>query len=123
MPSKRGASAQRFQPFRDFVGPGRRRTDHPIVVATIVLCLGLITVISIAQMVTMIWVGNQVKVAIDGEKRRDGETKSMRETIIKAAEAEANILRRVCLNVAKSERDQQECLALVPHVSPQRGAN
>lgn len=114
----RKAPRRRFEPFRDFVGPARRRTDHPLVVATIVLCLGLITVAAIIQIAATFWAGSQVKLQLDGQRARDLQTEAMRTTIIKHGESQAIVLRRLCLNVSKTDEQKQECLALAPPISP-----
>lgn len=103
---------QTFQPFRDFVGPARRRTDHPWVVGTIVLCLGMTTLASIVQITVLAWAGSQVKEMIllnTAETERSAEA---RKVILKDSEQEAMVLRRVCLNTAKDDSDRRECLTL-----------
>lgn len=110
-------------PFRDLVGPGRRRTDHPLVVGTIVLCLGLMTLSSIVQIAATLWAGSQVQLMLERELQRTQETTSMRQTIIQNAQVQAAMLRRVCLNVAKTENDRADCMASVPPVTPKGGGN
>lgn len=103
-----------FQPFRDFVGPGRRRTDHPLVVGTIVLCLGITTLTSIIQIAATVWAGSQVKAWMDGQHEKDHQTEKVRMALFRNTEASNIVLRRLCLNTAKTDKDQQECLSLAP---------
>lgn len=109
---------RKFSPFSDFVGPARRRTDHPLVVGTIVLCCGLIAIGSVLQIGATLWAGSQVKVLIDKDRERDVATETMRTTIIKFSESQAMVMRMVCLNTAKSEKDRADCLVPVPTVTP-----
>ncbi len=114
----RPAAPRRPDPLSDFVGPARRRTDHPIVVGTIILCLGITTISALVQVGALLWMGDKIAIAVESEKRRDVETAGMRATIILNAEKQENILRRLCLNSARTLGDQQECLTLVPPISP-----
>jgi len=106
-----------FQPLKDFIGPGRRRSDHPLVVGTIVLCCGIIAIGTAVQVGATLWAGSQVKILLEKDQKRDASTDNMRRTIIKYSEAQATVMRTVCLNVAKSERDRADCMVPVPEVT------
>jgi hypothetical protein len=109
-----GDRRRRFTPFRDFVGPGRRRTDNPTVVATIVLCLGMITLGALLQIVTLFWVGWQINEALEYQKRREGQTLTFRTHFIQQMETVTQIMRRTCLQVATTDDEKTECLAPLP---------
>jgi hypothetical protein len=112
----------RSSPFKDFLGPARRRTDHPLVVGMIVLCLVVITVGTLVQIVGTFWAGSQVRLALAQSEARDRKTMRVREALYKNTEAQALVLRRLCLNTARSEADQKECLTLgapLPTTAPE----
>ena len=103
-------------PFRDFKGPARRRTDHPLVVGTIVLCLGVMTVSSILLIVATLWAGSQAKEMIEQSRKREQAATVMREGLAKNAESQALVLRRLCLNLSQSARDKEDCRILAPPI-------
>jgi len=120
MATSRDAPAGRrlMKPLDDYVHPGRRKTDNPLVVGVIVLCLGIIAVGSIIQITATIWAGSQIKVLLDGQKLRDEETARVRQSLFKSTEAQSLVLRRLCLNVAKDEKEKSECLSVGPALLP-----
>lgn len=108
----------RRNPFLDFVGPGRRRTDHPWVVGTIVLCCGLITLASIAQIGATLWAGTQVALLIERDRQDKTQVAAMRQALVQHAESQTQTLRRVCLNSARTDNDRLDCLAPPPPAGP-----
>lgn len=107
-----------WAPFQDFLGPARRRTDHPLVVGVIVLCLGIMAVASLLQITATVWAGSQLKVLLDGQKARDAEVDRVRERLFKNTQAQGYVLRRLCLNTTKGDPEaQKECLAVGPPLS------
>ena len=117
-----------WTPFQDLLGPARRRTDHPLVVGIIVLCLGITAVTSLLQITATVWAGSQLKVLLDGQKARDAEVDRVRERLFKNTQAQAYVLRQLCLNTTKGDsKAQQECLAVGPTLSttppPKEGSN
>lgn len=102
----------------EYVTPGRRRTDNPLVVGTVVLCLGIIAVGQVVQTGATLWAGSQVKVLLTTQKTRDEETDLNRARLFKNTEAQINVVRRLCLNTAKDDKDKTECLAVGPPLSP-----
>lgn len=122
-PRKDRRTPQAAGPFHDLVGPGRRRSDHPLVVGTIVLCLGLIALSSIVQIAATLWAGAQVQLMVEREQNRVLETSGIRDTIILNAQVQATVLRRLCLNVAKTDNDRADCMTITPPVTPKGGAD
>ncbi len=108
------SAAARRTPFRDFTAPGRRRTDNPLVVGTIFLCVILLTIAAGAQIVCTIWFGNQLKGAMVSVQTREARTDAIRQSLFKNTEAQAVVLRRLCLNTARSDEDKKECLTVGP---------
>ena len=104
----------RRTPFQDFIAPGRRRTDNPLVVGTIFLCVTLITIAAGAQIVCMIWFGNQLKLAAGVARAREAKSDVIRQALFKNTESQAIVLRRLCLNTAKTDDDKKECLTVGP---------
>ena len=102
------------RPLEEFVAPGRRRTDNPLTVGVIVLCLGLITIIGIVQTVVIAWAGAQLRSQLDRIDARDKTTAEVREKLFKNTEAQALVLRRLCINTAKSPDEQKDCLSVGP---------
>jgi hypothetical protein len=109
--------AVRWQPFQAFLGPARRRTDHPLVVGTIIICLGLSTAFLMLQLVAVIWAGTQVANLMAQQLDDRAASKAMRTSIIRSTEAQARIIARICYNTARDEKDRGECAALIPPVS------
>ena len=105
------ADRRRGHPFEEFVKPGRRRTDHPLVVGTIVLCLGILTVTALLLLMAQWTLGQHIKAAIAKNDARDVETQALRLAFRQNMQAQASLLRRVCFNVARTEADQRECEA------------
>lgn len=117
-----------LEPFEAFVAPGRRRTDNSLVVGTIVLCLGLITLSEIVQVTATFWAGSQVRLLMDAQglrdaeqKARDEETRLMRASIVRASESQARAIQRMCFNTARTDEDKKDCLAIVPIIAPVGG--
>ena len=110
-------------PFADFTGPGRRRTDHPAVVGTLVVCVGIIALASVLQIFAVLSMGSQLQFLLDYQKQDRQETASMRSTIIRNAETQATIIRRTCLNVARTENDRADCLVTAPPITPKGGSD
>lgn len=109
-----GMVQRAVRPLEDFVAPGRRRTDNPLTVGVIVICLGLITIIGIVQTVVMAWAGAQFRVVLDGFAERDRTAADVRRKLFQNTEAQSLVLRRLCLNSARTESDQKECLTVGP---------
>lgn len=105
-------------PVKVFLGPGRRRSDQPLIVITIVLCLGISMIASILQVTATLWAGSQVNNWFKRQAVTARETTEVRQQLVKQAEVSAMVLRRVCLNVAKTDADKQECLIIAPPPPP-----
>lgn len=107
--------------------PARRRTDNPLVVGTIVLCLGITALASIIQITVTLWAGSQLKQQMEQQQARDDQLVKRREFLTKNTEAQAMVLRRLCLNVARDDKEKAECLAAAPAPVPstrtKEGAN
>lgn len=114
VPGSGGVTAKVLRPLQEFVGPGRRKTDNPLVVGVIVLCLGIIATSSIVQITATLWAGSQLRTLLDTQAARDNEVNKVRERLFKNTEAQAIVLRRLCLNVARDEKEKTECLAVGP---------
>jgi hypothetical protein len=89
------------------------------VVATIVLCLGLIVATNIVLILAVLWAGSQVKMSLDLTRANAADADRMRKGLTRAAEAQGMVLRRLCLNTIKEERDRAECLAVAPPITEQ----
>lgn len=106
------------QPFRDFVGPGRRRTDHPLIVGTIVLCCALMVIFSLAQCFVTLWLGAQIRALVELKDADAQAATNMRQSLSAAMEAQGRMVRRACLNTAKTTNDVADCATAIPPVSP-----
>lgn len=111
-PERRRPQRGVFKPFNDYLGPGRRRTDNPLVIATIVLLIGLIALSEIAQLAATVWAGASVRQMIQEQRARDKVVAEVRGGLIESHETQLGVLRRVCFNTAKTAADTKECLAL-----------
>lgn len=110
-----------FDPFRSFLGPARRRTDHPLVVGVIVLGVVIIAIGTLLQIGGTFWVGNQVGVALRQAEARERKSLRVREALYKTTEAQAVVLRRLCLNTARTDAEKTDCLTLGPALPPVQG--
>ena len=110
--------ARRLDPFREFVRPGRRRTDHPLVVGTIVLCLGITTITGIVSVGLQYALASRLSQDTLKQERRAVETTAVRAALVENMRSQASLLRRVCVNVAKSDAEREECRPLEKGVSP-----
>ena len=106
-----------MRPMEAYIHPGRRRTDNPLVVGIVVLCLGIIAVGMIVQISATVWAGSQVKILLDGQLARDQQVHDVRERLFKNTEAQAFVLRRLCLNTLKDEKERAECLVIGPNLT------
>jgi hypothetical protein len=89
-----------------------------MVVGTIVLCCGLIAVGSVVQVGATLWAGTQVKALIERDEKRDESTDTMRAAFIKFSGSQAAILRKVCLNTMRTDKDLADCLVPTPDMTP-----
>ena len=101
----------------EYIHPARRRTDNPMVIGTIVICLGILVVTNIVNIAAVLWAGSQVRVSLDTSKTMALDADRFRKGFAKNIEAQAIVLRRLCLNTSKEERDRTECLTLAPPVA------
>ncbi len=113
--------ASGFDPFRDFLGPARRRTDHPLVVGVIVLSIVIIALGTLLQIAGTFWVGSQVGVALRQAEARERKSLRVREALYKTSEAQGIVLRRLCLNTARTDAEKADCLTLGPALPPVQG--
>lgn len=110
-----------FNPFQEFLGPARRRTDHPLVVGVIVLGVVIIAIGTLLQIAGTFWVGNQVGIALRQAEARERKSLRVREALYKTTEAQAIVLRRLCLNTARTDAEKADCLTLGPTLPPVQG--
>jgi hypothetical protein len=96
-------------PFRDFIGPGRRRTDHPVVVGTIVLCLGVSALMSILGVVGLYSLNANLMTARRISESREAESVRMRTHYVKALESQRAALLNVCKNTARTKAEIEAC--------------
>lgn len=115
------ASRGALKPLENFVQPGRRKTDNPMVVGTIILCLGITAIASLLQITATLWAGSQLKESMEQAKKRDDRTLERRTFLTKTAEAQAVVLRRLCLNLARDDKEKAECLTVAPPLTPSVG--
>ncbi|HJR01823.1 MAG TPA: hypothetical protein VKA83_09340 [Methylomirabilota bacterium] len=101
---------RRTDPLTEFVQPGRRRTDHPLVVGTIVLCLGLITLGTIFQIVAQVVLARTIETALEHNEARVVETQKARAALVEHLRVQTDLVRRVCVNVARNPADVQDCV-------------
>lgn len=86
------------------------------------LCCGLLVIGSIVQVIATLWGGSQLQLLLEKEQKREAKTDLMRTTFIKHLETQAAVMRLVCLNVSKNEKDRADCMVPVPEMIS-RGAD
>lgn len=107
-----GKDSQNSNPFLDFTGPGRRRTDHPFVVATIVLLLTITALSQLGLLAATIWAGSQLGYMVRTERLRDAAADETQRRLLSAADISQRTLIRVCLHLAKTQDEIKECQAI-----------
>jgi hypothetical protein len=89
-----------------------------MVVGTIVLCCGLIALGSVVQVGATLWAGTQVKTLIERDQKRDEATDNMRAAFVKFSESQATLLRKVCVNTMRTEKDLADCIVPTAEILP-----
>ena len=92
-----------------FVDKGRRRTDHPLVVGMIVICLGVTALTQIGTFIAAVRIGSFLFEADERHLKKEKESNDVRARILKAFEDQRYALLRVCVNGAKTEKDLNDC--------------
>lgn len=96
-------------PLKDMLGPGRRRTDHPLVVGTIVLCVGVTALSGIATVAGVYSMKAAVESSYHYAVERDKTARNVRSDLARALETQRSTLLRVCINVARTKDDVNAC--------------
>src|ERR1043166_8948317 len=104
-PLRQKHSGRLLEPIREFLGPARRRTDNPIVIATFMLLLGVIAVSCMTLIAINAWSGMQTKIMIDEQRRRDKASDEIHQFLVKANDRQLSLLMRFCVNSAKTPTD------------------
>jgi hypothetical protein len=120
-PKRRRVVERALQPLEDYVTPGRRKTDNPLIVGVVVLCLGVTALSGIFQITATLWAGSQLRTLLDKQAERDTVVDNARARLFKSTEAQAIVLRRLCLNTARDEKERSECLSVAPALPTESG--
>jgi hypothetical protein len=105
-------------PIREFLHPGRRRTDNPLVVGLVVMGIVFIAVCS-AMSTFAAWAMSGTFERFSAEMRQiQQESLKVRGTVISSLDENSKALYRLCVISAKTREEAQNCTAPKPFMVP-----